>query len=89
MNLEPLPYLVLMKRETPEEKKGGIFLPESAKKAPNFGEIIWVGKKCGDLKPGDKIYIRDFPYPEIKAGEETLYVVEYKDIFARVIEDGQ
>ncbi|MDP8222880.1 MAG: co-chaperone GroES [Candidatus Lernaella stagnicola] len=87
MNLKPLHDRVVLKRLEEEDKtKGGIFIPESAKKKPAQGEVIAVGdgkvmedgtKQGMNVKIGDKVLFSTYAGTEVKLdGEEYLIMRE-------------
>jgi chaperonin GroES len=86
-NITPLGDRVLVKQdEEPEMTKGGIYLPETAKEAPQWGVIEAVAqgkrKENGELQPlsvkkGDKVIFGKYSGTKIKVnGEELLFLRE-------------
>lgn len=92
MNLLPLGNRVLVRRLEPEQKlKGGIVLPDSAKKKQEQAEIIaaGAGKKDeqGNLIPmpvkiGDIILMEKYSGQEITLNDEELVIIKADDIIA-------
>ena len=87
MNLRPLHDRVLVKRlEEQESKRGGLFIPDSAKDKPQEGEVISTGKgRTNDegktfplaVKEGDRILFGKYSGTEIKIdGEEFIIMKE-------------
>lgn len=94
MSLKPLGDRVVLKFAEAEEKtKGGIVLPDTAKKKPQEGEVVAVGsgkvlengkKVALDVKVGDKVIFSRYAGTEVKDGEERFMVVNERDILAIV-----
>ena len=60
MQIKPLSDHILIEPIKEEEKtKTGIILPETAEKErPEQGQVVAVGEKCKEVKPGDKVIFR-------------------------------
>lgn len=93
MTLKPLGNRVLAQRLKQEEKlKGGIILPDSAKKAQEIAIVIAVGSiqdKDGNTQPfpvqvGDKILMDKYSGQEIELEGEKFVIVKSDDIVAVV-----
>lgn len=92
--LKPLGSRVLAKRLDQEEKlKGGIILPDSAKKKQETAVVIAVGpgavNKEGQLQPmpvqvGDKILMDKYSGQEVSLNDEDFVIVKAEDIVAIV-----
>ena len=90
--LKPLGSRVLAKRLEQEEKlKGGIILPDSAKKKQETALVIAIGpgalNKDGTIQPimvqvGDKILMDKYSGQEVKLGDEEFIIVKSEDIIA-------
>ena len=90
--LKPLRNRVLAKRLEQEEKlKGGIIVPDSAKKKQETLEVIAVGPgikdKEGNLQPmpvqvGDKILMDKYSGQEVSLNDEEFVIVKSDDIIA-------
>lgn len=89
---KPLGYRVLVKRVEQEEKlKGGILLPDSAKKKQEEAQVIALGTgkldKAGKtiplpVKAGDIILMDKYSGQEIKLDDEDYVIVRGDDIIA-------
>ena len=86
-NVKPLRDRVLVRRiEEPEQKVGGIIVPDTAKEKPTQAEVVAVGSgRVLDngkrlpltLKPGDKVLIGKWSGSDVKIdGEEYLILKE-------------
>ena len=65
--LKPLGDRVIVKPSVEEEKTaGGIFLPDTAKERPQWGEVVAVGP--GKFEDGKRIEI------EVKAGDKVIFL---------------
>ena len=94
VQLKPLGARVLVRRlEDKEEKKGGIILPDTAKKKQEMAEVIAIGpgKKNDDgvlvfppVKVGDIILFDKYSGQEVTVNDEELVVVRGEDIIAIV-----
>jgi chaperonin GroES len=92
--LKPLGNRVLVKRLEPEEKmKGGIILPDTAKKKQETATVVAIGtgKKDKNGKPipfpvavGDKILMEKYSGQEITIDGEELIILRADDIIAVV-----
>lgn len=92
--LKPLGNRILVKRLEPEEKmKGGIILPDTAKKKQETATVVAIGTgkkdKNGALIPfpvqlGDKILMEKYSGQEITIDGEELIILRADDIIAIV-----
>jgi chaperonin GroES len=93
--IRPLGDHVLVKRNTPKEAtSGGIFIPDTAREKPVFGEVIACGNgkempKSGKIRPltvkaGDKILYSIYAGTEVTHNDETVLLMEESDILAVV-----
>ena len=92
--LKPLGNRVLLKRlEAEESVKGGIILPDSAKKKQETAQVIATGTgkrdKEGNLIPfpvnvGDKVLMEKYSGQEITISEEEFIILSADDIIAIV-----
>lgn len=73
-------FIVLEAYEPPKEE-GKILLPN----APKFTQIYRVvgPDVYKDLKAGELVYIKGFP-TQITSKDRTLYMIEEKDVIAKV-----
>jgi chaperonin GroES len=96
MALRPLDDRIIVRREESDEKsKGGIILPENAKKKPQSGTVIAVGpgkmNKDGtrtalQVKAGDRILFTAWAGDEFKdrKNKDELLVMHESDVLAIV-----
>ena len=67
MNLKPMFDRVVVRRNEDEiEKKGSIFIPDSAKEKPMRGEVVAAG-------PGKRLDDGKIVAPDVKAGDQVLF----------------
>jgi chaperonin GroES len=87
--IRPLGDRVLVEPiEEKEQKKGGIFIPETAKEKPVEGKVVAIGKKrdddgkeiAFDVKVGDKVLLPKYGGTEVKIGDKTLQLVREEDL---------
>jgi chaperonin GroES len=94
--LRPLYDRVLVRRIKPDDRtKGGLYIPESAKKKPTEAIVLEVGKGAllpdGSHRPigvkkGDKVLFGEYSGAEVKIVDANVLVLREDDILA-VIED--
>lgn len=94
-NLRPLGNRVIVRRLESEEKlKGGILLPENAKKKQEQAQVIAVGPgkrdKSGHVTPvsvkiGDTVLMEKYSGQEVKI-DDTDYVIVNADELIAIIE---
>lgn len=92
--LKPLGNRVLLRRLEPEETlKGGIILPDSAKKKQEQAEVIAVGpgKKDKDgklvlmpVKIGDIVLMEKYSGQDVTVEDEEFVIVKADDLIAIV-----
>lgn len=92
----PLLDRVLVKQDDePQKTEGGIFLPETAKEAPQWGTVVKVGpgkvldngeKRPMTVKEGDKVIFGKYSGSKVKIGADELLFMREEDIMA-VLED--
>ncbi len=95
-SLKPLGDRVLVQRlEQEESLKGGIILPETAKKKQETAVVIAIGKgkvaKDGKILPmpvkvGDKVLMDKYSGQEVKLDQEEYVILKADDIIA-IIEE--
>lgn len=95
-SLKPLGNRVLVQRLEPEETvKGGIILPDSAKKKQETAKVVAVGpgKKLEDgkvlpvpVKVGDIVLMDKYAGQEVSVDDEEFMILKADDIIA-IIEE--
>ncbi len=82
MKIRPLGKRVLVKQVEQEEvTKSGIVLPGTvSKEKPITGEVLSVGKKIEDIKPGDRIIYEKYTGTEVKDGEDTYLILDIDNV---------
>ena len=93
-SVKPLADRVLLQRiEEAEEIKGGIIIPDSAKEAPQHGNVVAVGPgKLNDngqletieLQPGDHILYQKYTGQEVTVDSVEYIVIRFQDVLARL-----
>lgn len=94
--LKPLGNRVLVQRQEPQEVlKGGILLPDSAKKKQETAKVISVGegKRLDDgkilpipLKEGDTVLMDKYSGQEVTINDEEFLILKADDIIAMIVE---
>jgi len=92
IQFKPLGNRVLVRRlEEKEHKRGGIILPDTAKKKPEKTEVIAIGsgKKTEEgrllpmpVKVGDVVLIDKYAGQEVTLNDEEFVVIRSDDIVA-------
>ena len=90
VNIGPLADRVVVRSlEDPEQTRGGLFIPDSAKEKPQQGEIVAVGPGAPDdkghvqpldVKPGDRVLFGKWSGTEVKIDGEELLIMKESDI---------
>lgn len=94
VKIKPLANRVLVKQQEPEETlKGGIILPDSAKKKPETAVVIAVGPGGKDqegklieipVKVGDVVLLDKYAGQQIELDGEEYQILKSEDIIAIV-----
>ncbi|MEI6846797.1 MAG: co-chaperone GroES [Chlorobiaceae bacterium] len=92
MNLKPLADRVIVKPAPAEEKtKGGLFIPDTGKEKPQYGDVVAVGPgKVADngqlleiqVKVGQKVLYGKYSGTEVHVEGEDYLIMRESDIFA-------
>ncbi|NTU94297.1 MAG: co-chaperone GroES [Chlorobiaceae bacterium] len=92
MNLKPLADRVIVKAAQAEEKtKGGLYIPDTGKEKPQYGEVVAVGPgKVSDagqvvamqVKTGDKVLYGKYSGTEVQVEGDDYLIMRESDIFA-------
>ncbi len=93
MGIRPLGDRVLIEVKDEEmEKKGSLYIPDTAKEKPQEGKVVAVGKgryEDGklvplDVKEGDTVLYGKYAGTEVKHGDSEYLIVRESDILAIV-----
>jgi len=92
MKIQPLSDRIVVKPAEAEEKtKGGLYLPDTAKEKPVWGEVIAVGpgktsdegkKVAMEVKVGDKVLYGKYSGTEVSVDGQEVLIMRESDIFA-------
>ena len=92
MKIHPLADRIVVKPAEAEEKtKGGLFLPDTAKEKPVWGEVIAAGpgkttddgkKLPMEVKVGDKVLYGKYSGTEVTVDGQEVLIMRESDIFA-------
>jgi chaperonin GroES len=90
MKVKPLYDRLLVKRiEEPEQRRGGIIIPDTAKEKPMEGKVIAVGagrlNKDGsrsklEVKAGDRVLFGKYAGQEIKIDDKEHIIVKEDEV---------
>lgn len=94
MNFEPVNSRILISPDpAPEESKGGILLPTSARPKPQCGTVVATGpgKRLPDggraemfIKVGDRVMFQRYGGIEMEVEERMFLVLDEDDLLARI-----
>ncbi len=92
MKLHPLADRIVVKpAEADETTKGGIYLPDTAREKPVWGEVIATGpgkttdegkKVPMEVKVGDKVLYGKYSGTEVSVDGQEVLIMRESDIFA-------
>ena len=90
MNLKPMFDRVVVRRNEDEiEKKGSIYIPDSAKEKPMRGEVVAAGKGkrlddgkivALDVKAGDQVLFGKYSGSDVTVDDEELLILREEEI---------
>lgn len=95
LKTQPLGDRCVVKQDKAATTQGGIYLPETAQDAPQWGTIVAVGKgkllDNGQVRPmsvkqGDRVIFGKYSGTKMKVDSEELLFMREDDIMA-VVED--
>lgn len=96
VKVTPLGDRVLVRQDDENQvSEGGIYLPDTAKEAPQWGTVVRIGKgktlENGEVRPlsvkeGDKVIFGKYSGTKVKVEAEDLLFMREDDIMA-VLED--
>ncbi|MFC2075983.1 co-chaperone GroES [candidate division KSB1 bacterium] len=94
MQIKPLADRVVVKSlEETEEKKGSLYIPDTAKEKPQQGKVVAIGpgalNDAGkrvplEVKKGDKILYGKYSGTEVTVDDEEYLIMRESDILAIV-----
>ena len=94
--LRPLYYRIVVRRkESKEQMRGGLYIPDTAKEKPQEAEVVAVGEgkfnEQGnrmklDVKKGDVVLFGKYAGSDVKVDGEDYKVLRENEILARVEE---
>jgi chaperonin GroES len=89
-NVRPLRDRILLRRlEEPEQKAGGIIIPDTAKEKPQKAEVMAVGSgrilENGTrvpltLKPGNKVLVGKWSGTDVNIGGEEYLILKEDEV---------
>jgi len=94
IKVTPLGDRILVKQDDePQKTEGGIYLPEAAQEAPQWGTIVCVGAgkvlengqiREPSLKAGDKVIFGKYSGTKVKLDQDELLFMREEDVMAVV-----
>lgn len=92
MKLRPLGDRIVVKRqEETEEKRGSLYIPDTAKEKPQRGEVVFVGngrlndngsRTALEIQVGNVVLFGKYSGTEVKVDNEDLLVMREDDVMA-------
>lgn len=88
MNIQPLgDYVLLRQVEAVAMTKGGLYLPDTAKEAPEEGIIVAMSADAPDeLALGDKVIYKKYAGQDLTVNGEQLRLIPAGDLLAKYVE---
>ncbi len=86
-------HIILQAVEAEEVTASGLVIPDSAKEAPQHGNVIAVGPgKMNDagvvetmeLKQGDRVLYQKYTGQEVAVDSEDYIVIRFQDVMAKL-----
>ncbi len=86
-------HIILQAVEAEEVTASGLVIPDSAKEAPQHGNVIAVGPgKMNDagvvetmeLKKGDRVLYQKYTGQEVAVDSEDYIVIRFQDVMAKL-----
>ena len=83
--------IVLLPADEEEVTRGGIVLPDTAKKKPREGEVVAVGpgrlldsgeRAAPEIKVGDVVVYSEYGGTEVKIGDEDYVILDEGSVLA-------
>ena len=91
LTIQPLADRVVVRPlEETEQRRGGLFIPDTAKEKPQQGEIIAVGpgrfekneRVPMELKRGQKVLYGKYSGAEVTLDDEEVLIIKESDVLA-------
>ena len=88
LKIQPLQDFVMLEPVKAEDvTKGGIVLPESARKLPAEGIVVAkAADACDEVALGDRVIYKEYSGSEIKLEGDTYRLVPSGDLLAKYVE---
>ncbi len=86
-------HIILQAVEADEVTASGLVIPDSAKEAPQHGDVIAVGPgkmndagvvETMDLKSGDRVLYQKYTGQEVAVDSEDYIVIRFQDVMAKL-----
>jgi len=72
--------------EAPDQTKGGIYLPDSAEKRTNQGEVIAIAEDANEeIALGDRIIYREFGGTNVELEGEEYVLLDSDDVVVKFV----
>ena len=85
MKLQPLADRIVAKSLEAESKtSAGLYIPDSAKKKSQMGEVLAIGVDVKEVKVGDQIIYSEYGPNEVKIDGQELLLLKEEDVLAVV-----
>lgn len=80
MILKPIGDRVLVARDTAEESRGGIVLPDSSKSKPTTGTVEAIGDTVEFTKVNDRVMLPQYGGVEVTINKKVFVLLAEKEI---------
>lgn len=88
--LQPINQQVILDITDPKDEQrtaSGIIIPDIAREKPRTATVAWMAAiENAEVKPGDIVLYKPFGGTEAEFGGKKYLILQYSDIFARVVE---
>ena len=97
MRIEPTDDRIVIESErAADQTKGGILLPDSAKKRPQSAKVVaagpgamaFTGKRLPmQVKVGDTVFYNAFAGQEVEVNGKTFVILQGSEVLGRLVKD--
>ncbi len=83
--IKPLGERIVATREESAAKTAtGLYLPDNAKEKSQIAQVVAVGAQAKEVKPGDRIIVREYSTTDVKIDGTEYLIVKEEDVLAVV-----
>jgi len=74
--------IVATREETAAKTASGLYLPDNAKEKSQIAKVVAIGGGVREVKPGDRICVREYSTTEVKIDGVEYLIVKEEDVLA-------